>query len=100
MSSKGDACCRKDKGDRQGREGLPQSRGQASTNGGSKEGRPPRPAGGPRGRQADAAALAAAAASLNTFKGDGSFMDSFQQASGKLQPLLETPYRDKLAVKA
>lgn len=83
--------CRKDKGDRQGREGLPQSRGQASTNGGSKEGRPPRPVGGPRGRQADAAALATAAASLNTFKGDGSFMDSFQQASGKLQPCLRSP---------
>ena len=51
----------------------------------SRRDRPPRPAGGPRGggRQADAAALAAAAASLNTFKGDGSFMESFQQSAGK-----------------
>ena len=53
-----------------------------------REGRPPRPARGPpggRGRQADAAALAAAAASLNTFKGDGTFLESFQQAAAGKQ---------------
>ena len=57
-----------------------------------REGRPPRSEGafpGGRGRQADAAALAAAAASLNTFKGDGSFLESFQQAAAG-KPLTDT----------
>ena len=72
-------CCRKDK-ERGKREsgGPSESRDQGATNGRHKE-RGPRG----RGRQEDAAALAAAAASLNTFKGDGSFMESFQQRAGK-----------------
>ena len=72
-------CCRKEKGNRESG-GLSESKGQAATNGRHKD-RGPRGA----GRQEDAAALAAAAASLNTFKGDGSFMESFQQRAGKPQ---------------
>ena len=68
--------------------GPSESRNQAATNGRGQDAANGRRRGlgaGAGGRQADAAALAAAAASLNTFKGDGSFMDSFQQKAGKLR---------------
>ena len=80
-------CCRKEKGVRDTGGGPSDSRDQAAANGrgqGATRGRRGRLGPGAGGRQADAAALAAAAASLNTFKGDGSFMDSFQEKAGKL----------------